>query len=139
MINAMQPVYTMKVLVDQIIARNHIAAMVVTSSGLGSMAIPGCTNYSGEKSLAGFLAEGLNFELKGKIDCISWQSGKVATKMNGDKVGGHCVAPSTAVKGMLRDVGKESLTYGCFEAAKGMGMINLFPTSKINALFYKGF
>jgi len=121
------------------VARNHLAAMVVTSSGLASMAIPGCTNYSGEKSLAGFLAKGLDYELKGKIDCMEWQSGKVATKMNGAEVGGHCTSTSTAVKGMLKDVGKENLTYGCYEAAKGMYAIGFIPEFKIKAKFYKSF
>jgi len=137
MINSMQPVYTMKVLVDQMIKRNHLAAMVVTSSGLGSTAIPGCTNYSGEKSLAGYLAEGLDFELKGKVDCLNWQSGKVSTKMNGEKPGGHCVTTTVAVKGMLRDVGKESLTYGCFTHAKGMGSLSVMPEGLVKSFFYK--
>jgi len=60
--------------------------------------------------------------------------------MNGDEAdGGHCVTPTVAVKGMLRDVGKESLTYGCAPHAKGMFVVNLMPTWKIQALFYKGF
>jgi len=112
--------------------------MVVTSSGLGSMAIPGCTNYSGEKSMAGYLAQGLDYELKGKIDCLNWQSGKVATKMNGDKAEGHCVTRTVAVKGMLRDVGKENLTYGCYAHAKGMGSLAIFPEFFIKKFFYKG-
>lgn len=95
------------------LARDHLGAIVVTSSGLGSMAVPGCTDYSCGKSFSSFLCEGLNYELKGKIDCMAWQSGKVATKMNGDKAdGSHCVTPTDAVKGMLKHLGYESLTYG---------------------------
>lgn len=114
--------------------------MVVTSSGLGSIAIPGCVDYSCGKSFAGFLLEGLNYELKGKVDCMSWQSGKTATKMNGSEAdGSHCVTPEVAVKGMLKDLGKESLTYGCTPHAKGMFMVNVFPIGMIKAKFYEGF
>lgn len=139
-INTLQPIYTAKVLIDQIIARNHLAALVVTSSGLGSKAIGGCLDYSCEKSFASFLAEGLNFELKGKVDCMAWQSGKVATKMNGDEAdGSHCVTPTVAVRGMLRDLGKESLTYGCTPHAKGMFMVQILPWSMIQKKFWDAF
>lgn len=123
------------------LARNHLAAMVVTSSGLGSLAVPGCVDYSCAKSFSSFLAEGLNYELKGKIDCLAWQSGKTATKMNGDKAdGSHCVEPSVAVKGMLRDVGRESLTYGCAPHAKGMFICtSVMPRSVLYPMFFEGF
>jgi len=139
MINALQPIYTAKSLIEQIVARGQLGAIVITSSGLGSAAIPGCIDYSCTKSFASMLGEGLNFELKGKVDCMSWQSGKVSTKMNGDPVEGHCVAVETAVSGMLKDLGREELTYGCAPHAKGMFMINLFPMSVLKAKFYEGF
>ena len=37
--------------------------------------------YSACKSFAGFLGEGLNYELKDKIDVVNYQAGEVATKM----------------------------------------------------------
>ncbi len=33
-VNALQPIYMTKVLLDQILARGHLSALVVTSSGL---------------------------------------------------------------------------------------------------------
>lgn len=54
-INALQPMFTAKVLLDQMLARNHLGAIVITSSGLGSLPIPGCTDYSCTKSFASFL------------------------------------------------------------------------------------
>ena len=140
-INALQPIYTTKVLIDQMIARNHLGAMVVTSSGLGSKPVAGCLDYSCTKSFASFLAEGLNYELKGKVDCMAWQSGKVATKMNGDEAdGSHCVTTQVAVTGMLRHLGKESLTYGCVPHSKSMFMINyLMPWGMIQKMFWKEF
>lgn len=119
------------------LARNHLSALVVTSTGLASMAMPGCLDYSAGKSFACYLGEGLNYELKGKVDCMAWQSGKVATKMNGSEAdGGHCVTPTVAVKGMLRDLGMDSLTYGCYPHAKSMFMVNLMPINVLKAKFF---
>jgi short-subunit dehydrogenase len=122
-------------------ARDHLSAMVVTASGLGAIPVAGCTDYSAAKSFATFLMQGLNYELKGKIDCMAWQSGKVATKMNGDKAdGSHCVEPRVAVKGMLRDLGRDDLTYGCAPHAKGMFMVmSVFPWSLLQPKFWEGF
>lgn len=140
MINVMQPIYTAKALVDQMLSRKHLSAIVITSSGLGSMAIPGCVDYSCGKSFATLLGEGLNYELAGKIDCMAWQSGKVATKMNGATAdGSHCVTPKQAVAGMLNDLGRESLTYGCVAHSKSMFMVSLLPQSIIKRKFFAGF
>jgi short-subunit dehydrogenase len=139
-VNALQPIYTAKVLIDQLINREQLSALVVTSSGLGSAPIPGCVDYSCSKSFASYLAEGLNYELKGKVDCMSWQSGKVATKMNGSEAdGSHCVTRTVAVNGMFKDLGKESLTYGCLPHAKSMFIIGCLPFSMVQKKFFAGF
>ena len=122
------------------INREQLSALVVTSSGLGSAPIPGCLDYSCSKSFASYLAEGLNYELKGKVDCMSWQCGKVATKLNGCEAdGSHCVTRTVAVNGMLRDLGKERLTYGCTPHSKGMFMISCFPFSMVQSKFFANF
>jgi short-subunit dehydrogenase len=108
------------VLVDQLIARNHLSAIVVTASGLGTNPYPGILTYSCTKVFADFLARGLNFELKGKIDCLSWKALEVSTNMMKKPVGGRVVSTKTAVTGMLRDLGKENQTYGCFTHASSL-------------------
>lgn len=95
------------------IKRGKLSAIVVTSSGLGSAPFPGILTYSCTKVFADYLAKGLSYELSGKIDCLSWQAGEVATKMLKKPAGGRVVTPEVAVKGMLKDLGKESITYGC--------------------------
>ena len=54
----------------------------MTSSGLGAVPIPGNITYSASKSFSSFLAQGLNFELKDKIDVISFELGRTDTKMS---------------------------------------------------------
>lgn len=134
-VNAVHPIYTAKVLVEQMLARNHLSAIVVTSSGLGTNPYPGILTYSCTKVFVDYLARGLNFELKGKIDCLSWKSLEVATNMMKKPVGGRVVSPNTAVKGMLRDLGKYRDTYGCFVHARSIFWY--MPHDWIQASFFK--
>jgi len=139
-INALHPFYTTKVLIDQMANRAKRSAMVVTASGLAHLAVPGCTDYSATKSMASFLAEGLNYELQGRVDCMAWHNGKTATKMNGLVADGKVIDAEVAVAGMLRDLGYESLTYGHKAHAKSMFMVtNVFPVWKLKEVFYNGF
>lgn len=57
------------------------SAIIVTSSGLGAIPLSGTVTYSATKSFASFVAEGLNYELAGKVDVLSYQAGEVTTKM----------------------------------------------------------
>ncbi len=134
-VNAVHPIYTAKVLIDQMLARNHLSAIVVTSSGLAHMPMPGCLTYSASKIFADYLAQGLNYELKGKVDVLSWQCGEVSTKMLRKPAGGRVVTTEVAVKGMLRDLGKESLTYGCTTHARTMCLFML-PRSLISRFMF---
>lgn len=43
--------------------------------------MPGGLTYSACKSFAGFIGEGLNFELDGKVDVLNYQAGEVTTKL----------------------------------------------------------
>ena len=54
------------------LARDKRSAIVVTSSGMGGAPTPGILSYSSSKSFSSFLAEGLNIELKSKVDVISF-------------------------------------------------------------------
>ena len=75
-VNALHPVYIIKVLLQQMLDRakktNVRCAIIITSSGLGSLPVPGCISYSASKSFSSFIAEGLNFELKEWIDVMSY-------------------------------------------------------------------
>lgn len=129
-VNTLQPMYLAKALIDQLVERAHPSAIVVTSSGLGLVPIAGCIAYSCTKSFAGFLAEGLAWELKEKkIDCLAWYCGEVSTNMLKRPVGGRVVSTNTAVNGMLRDLGKETTTFGCTKHARSMSMFGVMPLS----------
>ena len=65
------------------LTREKRSAIVVTSSGMASAPISGILSYSMSKTLSSFLAEGLNIELKNKVDVLSFQCGEVRTKLIG--------------------------------------------------------
>ena len=77
--------YFSKVMVDQLVKRfddkKQKSAMLITTSGLAERPLAGTLTYSVCKSFAGYIGEGLNFELNGKVDVINYQAGEVATKL----------------------------------------------------------
>ena len=86
-INALHPAYLLKVMLPQLLARKTRSGIIVTSSGIGSCPVPGVISYSMSKSFSSFLAQGLNVELKEKIDVISFECGEVETKLNSGRKG----------------------------------------------------
>ena len=68
-------------------ARDKLSALVITSSVLAVKPIGGALTYACTKTFADFLGQGLNYELQGKVDCLSWLCGEVATKMTGSQAG----------------------------------------------------
>ena len=119
------------------LARNHLSAIVVVSSDLGASPTPGILTYSCTKTFSDFLARGLNYELKDRIDCLSWQAGQVATKMQGLPAGGDIVTTEVAVKGMLKDLGREQMTYGCYRHGRKMAIMSVTPQWYFNAFIFK--
>lgn len=45
------------------------------------MPIGGMVTYCATKTFASFIAAGLNFELQGKVDVMSYEAGMVATNL----------------------------------------------------------
>lgn len=86
-VNTLHPIYLAKVLIQQLVSREHLSAIVVTSSGLGTVPVPYCLPYSCSKTFVSFLARGLSFELEGRVECIDWVLGQVKTNLNKDPKG----------------------------------------------------
>lgn len=74
-VNALHPAYLSKVLLNKQLSRGKRSAIVVTSSGFGLYPAPGSSIYSSSKAFATFLGQGLNYELKGKIDVMAFICG----------------------------------------------------------------
>ena len=111
-INALHPMYTAKVMIGQLLARSERSAIVVTSSGLGSRPIAGCVTYSSAKACSSFMAQALSYEVRDKIDVMSWEAGVAGTKMFPEERRAKMYPVGKGVDGMLRDLGRQNLTYG---------------------------
>ena len=74
-LNALHPIYLAKALLPHLLSRKKRSSIIVTSSGLGTVAIPGVLTYSMCKSFSSFLAKGLAIEVGDKIDCLSFEPG----------------------------------------------------------------
>ena len=80
---------------------------------------------------------GLSYELKAhKIDCLNWWAGPMATNMMRGQKGGRIVDTTTAVHGMLRDVGRESESFGCTKHARNQSMFNNMPSSWMQKMMF---
>ena len=112
-VNGLHPIYLAKALLPQMLSRNKRSSIIVTSSGLGTVAVPGVLTYSMCKSFVSFLAKGLAIEVGDKIDCLAFEPGQVKTNLiKFEKPGG--ISVESAVNGCLRDLGTTSQTYGAF-------------------------
>ncbi len=113
-INALHPIYLCKALLPSLLSRTKRSGIIITSSGLGSVAVPGIITYSASKSFSSFLGQGLNFELKDKVDVLSFECGEVSTKLLGNRKGFGVITPPQATWGCMRDLGSFRMTNGAF-------------------------
>ena len=104
----------------------------MTSSGFGSRPYAGILTYSCTKTFAGFLAQGLSYELRGKVDCLSWECGETKTKMLGDRKGWSVLTTDVAVKSSLRDLGSANLTNGNYKHEVGMFFLSSVSLNWVN-------
>lgn len=78
-VNATQVAYVLKVLIPKMLKRfddtGVKSAITVTSSGMGRVIAPGFATYCAGKAFATSITEALNYELKGKIDIMSYCAG----------------------------------------------------------------
>ena len=72
-------------MLDQLQKRTTRSAIGITSSVAADYPIGGSITYCATKRFVTDLAIGLNYELKDKIDVISYNPGFVATKLNSNK------------------------------------------------------
>lgn len=103
------------------------------------MPMAGTVAYSCTKTFASYLAIGLNYELKGKVDCIAFEPAMVATKMLGEKADGALiVTPTAAVKAMLADLGRQSVSHGAWQHALEASFVSILPLWLVNKAAFPG-
>ena len=130
--NANHVVYTARVMLPQLVKRfnekNKKSGIVVTSSVMSILPMPSLNCYSATKIFVDYIAEGLNFELKDKVDVISYQPAWVATKMiDDDKADFWTILPKDAADVCFRDIGLRPMTRGAFSHELIGYMMECYP------------
>ena len=83
-VNTFQPTFMIKVLLEQMLAREKRSAIIVTSSVLGSLPVAGTAVYAATKAYASSFTQALAYELSDKIDFAHWPCGMVRTNLLGE-------------------------------------------------------
>ena len=89
--------------------------MIATSSIAGCVPSPILTTYCSTKVFVTYLAQGLDYELKDKVDIKSYAPGYVATKLakrSTKDLGFFTISPEKSAHVCFRDVGIESYSHG---------------------------
>ncbi len=111
--DALQYVYLVKCLLPNMMARPEArSGILIVTSGLGSFPCCGWLPLSIVKCLQSFLGQGLNYELRERIDVTSFECGEVSTNSNKNPPSFFRCLPQVATKAALRDMGKEAVTAG---------------------------
>lgn len=80
-LSALQPVYLTKALINQLLSRNTMSAIVITSSGASVQPMPGIMSYCASKVFSVYFGRALYWELKDRVDVLAWSPGSISTKM----------------------------------------------------------
>jgi len=141
-------IYTLKTLVNQLVSRfdnqGKKSGIIVTSSIMSHLVLAGNVAYCASKSYAACMAEGLAFELRGKVDVLSYEPSGVNTKMlheleEKEKDLTHesvTITPERAAALCVRDLGKDVRSVASFRHEFVLFMMNLFPINWLNKLNY---
>jgi hypothetical protein len=106
-------VYLIKSMIPVMMSRPEArSGILVVTSGLGSFPCCGWLPLSIVKSLQSFLGQGLNYELRDRIDVTSFECGEVVTQTNKNPPSFFRCLPHVATKAALRDMGIEAVTAG---------------------------
>ena len=112
-VNANQVIYFAKAMVSQLQQRfdttKKKAAIVVVSSCAAINPISGLTTYCATKTFASYVAEGINVELRDKIDVLNYEPAYVSTKLlkgnDGKPDNMGTITPQKSADVCFRDLG----------------------------------
>lgn len=121
------------------LSRPERSAIVVVSSSLGTRPFAGVVTYSAAKVCSSFMAQALNYELKEKIDVMSWESGAAGTKLFPEEQRVKLIPLGKAVDGMLHDLGHESVTSGTLPHDFSTWILRLLPLGTVQKMLFVAF
>ena len=116
-LNGLHVVYLCKALLTKMLARPVRSAIIITSSVMSSMGPPFCSLYAATKAAERLFGESLHYELRHKIDVLTFMPAYTNTKILDDAKGNRrtspfMIEPEVAVKAMHKDLGRCSESCG---------------------------
>ena len=82
-INGLHVVYMTKALVERLQQREKRSGLIIVSSGLANVKMPGVASYCATKAMVSAFGTGIHYELKEKIDVLVWEAGAAKTGLGG--------------------------------------------------------
>ena len=111
--------------------------MIITSSIASTFPMAGHITYCASKSFASYMGAGLNYELKRKVDVMSYEPGEVETKMIGyQKPGLRIISSARAAEVCLRDLGSCAQSRGAFRHEVLYYLLYILPKGLLNHLMF---
>ena len=116
-INGLHVVYMAKAMLTMMLAREKRSAIIITSSVMSYIGLAASSTYAATKAMERLFGEALHYELKPKIDVITFTPGYVDTKLlNREKASGNSlpllVTAEASVQAIHRDLGKFAVSAG---------------------------
>jgi len=90
------------------------SAILVTSSGLSQISMPGIASYCATKALVSNFTEALHFEVRDQVDVTCWEAGPCFTNLGQGKHPPKAISLTAekAVRGVLTQLGRSRITDG---------------------------
>lgn len=133
-LNILHVVYTLRVLVNQMITRKERSAVIITSSNTGSVPLPGFNLYSSSKIFESYISRSVGYELRDKIDFISLEPWLVITnQISNDMADLLTITSDRCAEVCLRDLGNTPMTNGAMRHDIATIGFKMLPSAIVNS------
>ena len=83
-LNALHVAYFTKAILPHLMSRGSRSALLLTSSMLSTIPLPGLSMYTATKAFVTNFAEALHYEIRHLVDVTSWECGPTYTNLFGE-------------------------------------------------------
>ena len=115
-LNGLHVVLMTKAFLTTLLSREQRSTIMITSSGLANISMPGIAAYCATKAMVSSFGQALHYELRHKIDFTVWEPGPCYSNIlkEGDMPAAITLTAEKAVHGVMRQIGRERITFGSY-------------------------
>jgi len=113
-LNGLHVVLMTKAFLTTLLSREQRSTIVVTSSVLANISMPGLASYCATKAMVSNFAQALHFEVRHKIDFTVWEPGPCYSNIMQGETPPKAITLTAekAVDGIMRQMGRARITVG---------------------------